>query len=205
MENTVQKIKLSELVSKMKSRTSQVAKDAILKTIKFKNRISYVKKEITAKNIINASHFSYPIGTDVENLTQEELNKIQKIPVINQSKQYLLTALMMVDLYTNIELNFANGTNEYDNLIEYGILEYILINIPESEIKEFNMLIDYQYQQYYHNNHSIQSFLNNKINELKIEFVDFLCEFLQESNNSFLENKDELIALINKENNTQDV
>lgn len=164
MENT--SIKVTDLINKLNERNSQNAKDAILKTIKFKNYVGFLTKETFAKQIINTAHFVYPPNVDVINTSVDELKNMEQIPSINHAKQYLFTAIMLVDLYTNIELDFSNAVNEYDMLAENGVIDYIISNIPDSEITEFKMLIDSQFNMFYEKYFSIKSYIDFKLNEL---------------------------------------
>ena len=197
MDYNIEKIKLSEIIEKLNKRNSQSAKDVVLKSIQFKNHVSYVIKEVTAKNIIQIAHFTYPKDVNVNDMSDEQLSNIKPVPNLNRSKQYILTAVMIVDLFTNIEIDFSNAMVEYDKLIEYGLLEYMLNNINESEIKEFNMLIDYEYEKYYHKYYSIQSYFDKKINELKLEAIDFMNCLFQGMQGELIANEDKIKELIN--------
>ena len=200
METT--KIKLNEIVEKLKKRDSKNARDIILKTIEIKNYVSYAIKEVTARQIIQTSHFVYPTDNNIDDMSNEEIMNLKGIPYINYSKQYLFTALMLVDLYTNLEIDFSQGVYEYDKLAEYGIMDYIINNINDSEIKEFKMLIDYEYQTYYQKYHSLEAQVNNKFNELfpsAINTINSLIDGMKDIAN----NKDGLKNLINFANNNK--
>ena len=184
--NKNKKIKLSELIEKLNKRNSQNAKDAIFKTIEIKKYISYVTKEVSAKQIIQTAHFVYPTSKNLDKMDNKEIMNLKGVPSINYSKQYLFTALMLVDLYTNIEIDFANGVSEYDKLAEYGIMDYVISTIEDSEIKEFRMLIDYEFQIYFQKYHSVQSYIDIKFNEIE--------SILVKSGGSFI---DEIQSLIN--------
>lgn len=176
MEN-VKKIKLNELIEKLNKRNSQNAKDVILKTIEIKDYIGYAMKEVTARQIIQTSHFIYPTDKNLNDMDNKEIMNLKGVPSINYSKQYLFTALMLVDLYTNIEIDFSNGVNEYDKLAKYGIMDYIISNIEDSEIKEFRMLIDYEFQLYFQNHHSVQAYVNTKFNEMQLTLIKLVNSF----------------------------
>ena len=165
MEN-IKKITLDELYLEYNKRSSNAAKESYLKnTIKIKPYISYVEKDMMAKNIIDVAHYSIPQDVNIENITDDELLKIEQVPVINRSAQYTLTALTLVKMYTNIDIDFKQGAFQYDKLAETGIINYILENIETSEIEEFKMLINYKYEDFYQKHFSIQSYLDKRINE----------------------------------------
>ena len=168
MENQENKITLDEIYDEITKRTSDAVKKTYLnKVIKIKPHVSYIQREVIAKQIIDTAHFSIPIGTDITKLTDEELDNLPKVPTINHSAQYVLSALMLVDLYTNIKIDFKQGAFQYDKLVESGVINYVLDNIPESEINEFKMLIDYKYEEYYQKYFSMKAYVDSKLGKLE--------------------------------------
>ena len=169
MENLENKILLDDICEQLNKRTSENAKKAYInQVIKIKPHVSYVARDVVAKQIIDAAHFSFPEGIDITNISEDELENIEKVPKINRSSQYIMSALMLVDLYTNIKINFAKGAFQYDKLVESGLINYVLENVPESEIKEFEMLIDYKYEEYYQKYFSMKSYVDSKLNDLEL-------------------------------------
>lgn len=169
MENLENKILLDDICEQLNKRTSENAKKAYInQVVKIKPHVSYVARDVVAKQIIDAAHFSFPEGTDITNISEDELENIEKVPKINRSSQYIMSALMLVDLYTNIKINFAKGAFQYDKLVESGLINYVLENAPESEIKEFEMLIDYKYEEYYQKYFSMKSYVDSKLNDLEL-------------------------------------
>lgn len=169
MENLENKILLDDICEQLNKRTSENAKKAYInQVVKIKPHVSYVARDVVAKQIIDAAHFSFPEGIDITNISEDELENIEKVPKINRSSQYIMSALMLVDLYTNIKINFTKGAFQYDKLVESGIINYVLENVPESEIKEFEMLIDYKYEEYYQKYFSMKSYVDSKLNDLEL-------------------------------------
>ena len=168
MENQENKITLDEIYNEITKRTSDAVKKTYLnKVIKIKPHVSYIQREVIAKQIIDTAHFSIPIGTDITTLTDEEIDNLPKVPTINHSAQYVLSALMLVDLYTNIKIDFKQGAFQYDKLVESGVINYVLDNVPESEINEFKMLIDYKYEEYYQKYFSMKAYVDSKLGKLE--------------------------------------
>ena len=168
MENQENKITLDEICDEITKRTSDAVKKTYLnKVIKIKPHVSYIQREVIAKQIIDTAHFSIPIGTDITTLTDEEIDNLPKVPTINHSAQYVLSALMLVDLYTNIKIDFKQGAFQYDKLVESGVINYVLDNVPESEINEFKMLIDYKYEEYYQKYFSMKAYVDSKLGKLE--------------------------------------
>lgn len=168
MENLENKILLDDICEQLNKRTSENAKKAYInQVIKIKPHVNYIARDIVAKNIINTAHFTYPEGTDLSNMTAEDLEALDRIPVINRSAQYIMSALMLVDLYTNIKIDFTKGAFQYDKLVESEVINYVLDNVPESEINEFKMLIDYKYEEYYQKYFSMKAYVDSKLNNVE--------------------------------------
>ena len=178
MENLENKILLDDICEQLNKRILENAKKAYInKVVKIKPHVSYIARDIVAKNIINTAHFTYPEGTDLSNMTAEDLEALDRIPAINRSAQYIMSALMLVDLYTNIKIDFTKGAFQYDKLVESEVINYVLDNVPESEINEFKMLIDYKYEEYYQKYFSIKSYIDSKLNIVE-STVSTLLEML---------------------------
>lgn len=169
MENLENKILLDDICEQLNKRTSENAKKAYInQVVKIKPHVSYVARDVVAKQIIDTAHFSFPEGVDITNISEDELKNIEKVPKINRSAQYIMSALMLVDLYTNIKIDFVKGAFQYDKLVESGIINYVLENVPESEINEFKMLIDYKYDEYYQKYFSMKAYVDSKLNDLEL-------------------------------------
>ena len=46
-------------------------------------------------------------------------------------------------------------------------MNYVLYNVPESEINEFKMLIDYKYEEYYQKYFSMKAYVDSKLGKLE--------------------------------------
>ena len=196
MENLENKILLDDICEQLNKRTSENAKKAYInQVIKIKPHVSYVARDVVAKQIIDAAHFSFPEGIDITNISEDELKNIEKVPKINRSSQYVMSALMLVDLYTNIKINFAKGAFQYDKLVESGLINYVLENVPESEIKEFEMLIDYKYDEYYQKYFSMKAYVDSKLSSLE-SVIGMLTDIITTSIDEI--SKDKVIDVVDK-------
>lgn len=196
MENLENKILLDDICEQLNKRTSENAKKAYInQVVKIKPHVSYVARDVVAKQIIDAAHFSFPEGIDITNTSEDELKNIEKVPKINRSSQYVMSALMLVDLYTNIKIDFAKGAFQYDKLVESGVINYVLENVPESEINEFKMLIDYKYDEYYQKYFSMKAYVDSKLNDLEL-VINTLTDMITTTLSKIDEKK--LNGLVNK-------
>ena len=196
MENLENKILLDDICEQLNKRTSENAKKAYInQVIKIKPHVSYVARDVVAKQIIDAAHFSFPEGMDITNISEDELKNIEKVPKINRSAQYVMSALMLVDLYTNIKIDFAKGAFQYDKLVESEIINHVLENVPESEINEFKMLIDYKYDEYYQKYFSMKAYVDSKLSNLE-SIIGMLTDIITTSIDKI--SKDKVIDVVDK-------
>ena len=196
MENLENKILLDDICEQLNKRTSENAKKAYInQVVKIKPHVSYVARDVVAKQIIDAAHFSFPEGVDITNISEDELKNIEKVPKINRSAQYIMSALMLVDLYTNIKIDFVKGAFQYDKLVESGIINYVLENVPESEINEFKMLIDYKYDEYYQKYFSMKAYVDSKLSSLE-SVIGMLTDIITTSIDEI--SKDKVIDVVDK-------
>ena len=196
MENLENKILLDDICEQLNKRTSENAKKAYInQVIKIKPHVSYVARDVVAKQIIDAAHFSFPEGIDITDISEDELKNIEKVPKINRSAQYVMSALMLVDLYTNIKIDFAKGAFQYDKLVESEIINHVLENVPESEINEFKMLIDYKYDEYYQKYFSMKAYVDSKLSNLE-SIIGMLTDIITTSIDKI--SKDKVIDVVDK-------
>lgn len=196
MENLENKILLDDICEQLNKRTSENAKKAYInQVVKIKPHVSYVARDVVAKQIIDAAHFSFPEGIDITNISEDELKNIEKVPKINRSAQYVMSALMLVDLYTNIKIDFAKGAFQYDKLVESEIINHVLENVPESEINEFKMLIDYKYDEYYQKYFSMKAYVDSKLSNLE-SIIGMLTDIITTSIDKI--SKDKVIDVVDK-------
>ncbi len=56
---------------------------------------------------------------------------------INSSLRYLLCVFNLIDLYTNITVDFSNILEEYDLLEEQGLVDELIRLMPQREVTSF--------------------------------------------------------------------
>lgn len=82
---------------------------------------------------------------------------------INSVTKYILHVMTMVDLYTDLEVDFKNLLAEYDLLNENGLLEVILSQIGEKEIAECQMFLDMAWNDRIQNELSTHAFISKQV------------------------------------------
>lgn len=136
-----------------KQLTDQLKKKYIDNNIEVKKYISISVKMDVCNRIINACNY-------------DSNNKFRS----NSLGRYILHVMNMINLYTNIEVDFTNITDEYDVLKESGLLGIIHELIDKDEREEFQCVMDMTYSDEMINNHEIHNFVNDQIDKLSLSF-----------------------------------
>lgn len=128
----------------------------------------FIKKHITVqyvkfleKNMWCDSAISSTCYTTVGN---------KKIVKMNSVARHVLFTMKIIDLYTDIDISFEDGKvmEQYDELNEIGAIEVLIGAIPETELEEFNILLNMKLNDLRDNEYSITALLYNLKNNLDI-------------------------------------
>lgn len=79
-------------------------------------------------------------NTIVEN-TYYETNNDEKHFHVNSVAHMLFTMLTLVDMYTDVEIDFKKGLEQYNKLKETKALDYLVANMNKNEIDDFKMIL----------------------------------------------------------------
>lgn len=82
---------------------------------------------------------------------------------INSATKYLLHVLGIIDLYTDLDIDYSNAISEYDMLAKDDYISKIIQLIGEREITECQMLLDFVYNDSIQNNLSPHAFIHSQI------------------------------------------
>lgn len=105
----------------------------------------------------------------------------------DQTTQLLLYTMMLLDIYTNLNIEYGNEANtitdQYDYLKQNGLLEYVLSIIPTDERKEFDSILALKNEDARYNSGSIESIARQQCatlyNEILFPVLDGLKDKLQ--------------------------
>lgn len=119
--------------------------------------VNYEEKITRCQNIINVS--MYKTVND------------QKIFWINTPIQYYHFCFELIQRYTDIEIGEKKEMLvNYNLLNRNGLINEIIAAIPKSEYSEYRTLLDMSVQDELENVHSLPSFLETKIDAIKLGF-----------------------------------
>ena len=144
-------MKIKEFVEKYTK--AQEKQEFVEKHIK-NNYIPYLTKCVYCDKIIKAS----------STISNGDVIKI------NSASQYVAFVMRLIQLYTDLEVDFKNAefVNQYDSLAEVGAIIRIMNAISEQEYSEFKMILDFKNNDFRENEYSLTAFLYNFKKSLNI-------------------------------------
>lgn len=95
---------------------------------------------------------------------------------VNSVVRHVLYNLSLVDLYTNINVDFANSNQEYDYLKSSGAMDAILAKLPQSEVDEMKDLLDKAIEDAMTNEYENHAYFSKVINNITTTFVTLLSK-----------------------------
>ena len=134
----------------------------------YSNRIDKLKDDYLKENL--------HIKTYLPFLTKVTLaDKLAKITTLDKDTgnvnvksdvNYLLFCRMIVEQYTDLQVETEGFYEEYDLLNESGLLDKIMQMIPEKEITEFKMICDMKKDDIIFNQSTPKAFINQQIERI---------------------------------------
>ena len=85
---------------------------------------------------------------------------------VKSDVNYLLFCRMIVEQYTDLQIETEGFYEEYDLLNEFGLLDKIMQMIPEKEITEFKMICDMKKDDIIFNQSTPKAFINQQIERI---------------------------------------
>ncbi len=119
------------------------------KTIEIKQYLSFVEKKLLCIDIL-------------ESCIKADDNDILTCDFFTKK---LITDLKLLSNYTDIEFT-DDFIKEYDFLVEYGVLDYIIENIPDSELVFIDEMIECELEQRIKIGNNLESIIAKGINKL---------------------------------------
>lgn len=102
---------------------------------------------------------------------------------VNSTVRYMLFVMRLIELYTDIDINFedAQFIKQYDELNKIGAIDTLISAIPEGEYTEFSMLLNMRMDDFRDNEYSVTAILYNLKQSLSLsnEIVDAVFKELE--------------------------
>lgn len=99
----------------------------------------------------------------------------------NSAAKYMFYSLSLVDLYTDIDVDFTDATESFE-AINGEILDMILQGIDERELQEFRMLLEFACDDVMVNEYNIHSFIEKQIERLGVLTETILKPIVEQIN-----------------------
>lgn len=109
---------------------------------------------------------------------------------VKSDVNYLLFCRMIVEQYTDLQIETEVFYEEYDLLNESGILDKIMQMIPEKEITEFKMIVDMAKSDLLQNKYENHAFISSQVDRFG-QLTGLVLQPILEKLSEQLENIDE--------------
>lgn len=149
-------MKLSAFMTAYKFRKTAEEKEKIVIEHIKNEYVLYEKKADIAKAIVDNCYWR--MAKDLDGTEHKELH-------IDSVAKYMLTCMAIVDLYTDIERQKGDGKmlEDFNILNGSGVLDYIINNINERELKEFNMVLEMTCEDVMTNEYENHAFITKQV------------------------------------------
>ena len=150
--------------------TDRLKEDYLKENLKITTYLPFIKKDALAQNIVNATTYKFEDYTKEDGTTgRRRTNQIQ----VNPTAQMLLFYRVIIENYTDLEVETEGFYEEYDALNESGVLFELTADfeghpslIPAREISELRGMIDLKQRDIMTNQYEIHSYISNQIERI---------------------------------------
>lgn len=129
-----------------------VKEERMKKNLNVKQYVSFIDKVNLAERVVYHSTHDF----------DQEGNVVGDI-TINSISKYLLHVMGIIDMYTDLDINYGNLVEDYDLLNVNGMIQEIVTLIGEKEIAECQMLLDMKLGDFMQNKLSVYSFVRDQV------------------------------------------
>lgn len=163
-------MKIKEFCKEYSNRIDKLKGDYLKENLKITTYLPFIKKDALAQNIVNATTYKFEDYTKNDGTTGRRItNQIH----INSTAQMLLFYRVIIENYTNLEVETEGFYEEYDALNESGVLAELVSDyeghpslIPISELTEFKTLIKMKQEDIFTNYSNPQNYIANQIEHI---------------------------------------
>lgn len=160
-------MKIREFVEGYVNRIDKLKEQYINDNLKITKYIPFVKKDAIARVVVDRSTYKYETYEKEDGtIESRKTNEIQ----VNSSIQYLLFCRVVIENYTDLEVETEGFFEEYDALKQSGLLDKLMVGsenvppmIPADEIGELRMLIDMKQKDELTNKCEIHNFISEQV------------------------------------------
>lgn len=140
--------------------TENSQKNYLKKNLEVKPYISFIMKETLANKLADITLFEYEDYEDADGQTKRRKTGNVKN---NSSMNYLFFWRIVIEVYTNLQIETEGFYEEYDMLDELGLMDKITEIIPNRELTEFKMICDMKKNDVIFNNTTPRAYVNQQV------------------------------------------
>ena len=163
-------MKIKEFCKEYSNRIDKLKSDYLKENLKITTYLPFIKKDALAQNIVNATTYKFEDYTKEDGTTgRRRTNQIQ----VNSTAQMLLFYRVIIENYTDLEVETEGFYEEYDALNESGVLFELTADfeghpslIPAKEISELRGVVDLKQRDIMTNQYEIHSYISNQIERI---------------------------------------
>ena len=163
-------MKIKEFCKEYSNRIDKLKGDYLKENLKIITYLPFIKKDALAQNIVNATTYKFEDYTNEDGtIGRRKTNQIQ----INSTAQMLLFYRVIIENYTDLEVETEGFYEEYDALNESGVLFELTADfeghpslIPAREISELRGMIDLKQRDIMTNQYEIHSYISSQIERI---------------------------------------
>ena len=163
-------MKIKEFCKEYSNRIDKLKGDFLKENLKITTYLPFIKKDALAQNIVNATTYKFEDYTKEDGTAgRRRTNQIQ----VNSTAQMLLFYRVIIENYTDLEVETEGFYEEYDALNESGVLFELTANfdghpslISAKEISELRGMIDLKQRDAMTNQYEIHSYISNQIERI---------------------------------------
>ena len=163
-------MKIKEFCKEYSNRIDKLKGDYLKDNLKITTYLPFIKKDALAQNIVNATTYKFEDYTKEDGTTgRRRTNQIQ----VNSTEQMLLFYRVIIENYTDLEVETEGFYEEYDALNESGVLFELTADfegppslIPAREISELRGMVDLKQRDIMTNQYEIHSYISNQIERI---------------------------------------
>ena len=195
-------MKIKEFVEGYVNRTDRLKDQYLKDNLKIATYLPFLKKDAIARVVVDRSTYKFETYTKEDGtLSSKKTDEIK----VNSVAQYLLFCRVVIENYTNLEVETEGFFEEYDALKQSGLLDKLMVGsenvppmIPADEIGELRMLIDMKQKDELTNKCEIHNYISEQLGRFADLFKVVSEPFIQELSKKLNEfSEAELIHLAN--------
>ena len=163
-------MKIKEFCKEYSNRIDKLKGDFLKENLKITTYLPFIKKDALAQNIVNATTYKFEDYTKEDGTTgRRRTNQIQ----VSSTAQMLLFYRVVIENYTDLEVETEGFYEEYDALNESGVLFELTADFeghpslfPAREISELRGMVDLKQRDIMTNQYEIHSYISNQIERI---------------------------------------